>query len=90
MKVVHEEYVNRVAKCNLVRREVISYAEWENMTREGEMRWWRCRGVQRSYFSCGYQVCGYSRRRWGDGLKVIDRWYEVPDAREVEEVDVEF
>lgn len=36
------------------------------------------------YTALGYMVVGYSRRRWGDRLKVLDRWHVVKVGTEYE------
>ena len=75
--VIHEEYVNREAERNCFRRHEITVECWRKMTGRDELRFWKARGICRTYTSIGFCVVGISRRRWGDNVKVLDRWHVV-------------
>lgn len=85
--IIHEEYMRSTAKCNCVRRQEISKKEWETMTSEDTLRFFKARGVEREYTPLGYGVTRHSRRRWGDEMKFIDLWHVVPVGTEYEQVD---
>lgn len=73
--IIHEEYVEREAESRCFKRHEISVEQWRKMTSPEEMRFWKARGVIRTYTQFGYMVIGHSRRRWGDNLKVLDRFH---------------
>jgi hypothetical protein len=85
--IIHEEYVERERESRCFRRHEITLEAWRNMTERNEMRFWKARGVRREYTELGYMVVGYSRRRWGDGVKVLDRWHVVKVGMEFVPVD---
>lgn len=75
--IIHEEFAGRECDAKCFRRHEITLFQWQNMTSRDEIHFWRARGVSREYTDLGYMVVGYSRRRWGDGVKVLDRWHVV-------------
>ena len=74
--VIHEEFMDREHETKCFRRHEVTLFQWQNMTSSDTLRFWRARGVSREYTELGHMVVGYSRR-WGDGLKVLDRWHVV-------------
>lgn len=87
--VIHEEYVERETESRCFKRHEISIAQWCKMTAKDELRFWKARGIIRGYTNFGYMVVGHSRRRWGDNLKVLDRFYPVKSGQEFTPVDVD-
>ena len=92
--IIHEEFAGRESGKRCFRRHEITLFQWRNMTGKDELRFWRARGVSREYCFFGYMVFGHSRRRWGDDLKVLDRWHVVkvgtefdPICRKIDEVE---
>jgi len=85
--IIHEKYIERERESKCFRRHEITLDAWRNMTGKDEIRFWRARGVSREYTDLGYMVVGYSRRRWGDGLKVLDRWHVVKTGTEYEPIE---
>lgn len=90
--IIHEEFAGRECEKRCFRRHEITLFAWQNMTAKDELHFWRARGVRREYTDLGYMVVAHSRRRWGDGLKVLDRWHVVkvgteyaPVSRRIEE-----
>lgn len=75
--IIHEEFAGRESVKRCFRRHEITLFQWRNMTGKDELHFWRARGVIREYTDLGYMVVGHSRRRWGDNLKVLDRWHVV-------------
>lgn len=75
--VIHEEFAKYEKEGWCFRRHETSFEAWQKMTGDSELRFWKARGVYRGYTPLGYMVCGHSRRRWGDGVKVLDRWHVV-------------
>lgn len=75
--IIHEEFAGRESENRCFRMQEITLSQWRNMTSDETLRFWRARGVSREYTAIGYMVVGYSRRRWGDGLKILDRWHVV-------------
>ena len=84
--VIHEEYVEREAASRCFKRHEISVKQWRKMTDAAELRWWKARGIIREYTAYGYMVVGHSRRRWGDNLKVLDRFHIVKAGKEYQPV----
>lgn len=82
--IIHEEFAGRECASRCFRRHEITLTAWQNMTGKEEIHFWRARGVSREYTALGYMVVGYSRRRWGDRLKVLDRWHVVKVGTEYE------
>ena len=85
--IIHEEFVKYEKPNWCFRRHEITREQWEKMTSRDELRFWKARGVTRTYTEFGYGVVGHSRRRWGDGLKVLDRWHIVKVGTEYEPID---
>lgn len=84
--IIHEEFAGRERESKCFKRHEITLDAWRNMTGTEELRFWRARGVSREYTDLGYMVVGYSRRRWGDNAKVLDRWHVVKVGTEFEPV----
>ena len=84
--IIHEEYIKYEKPNWCFRRHEITREQWEQMTSRDDLRFWQARGVTRAYTSLGYGVIGHSRRRWGDKLKVLDRWHIVKVGTEYEPI----
>lgn len=86
MVIIHEEYIGRVAEKNIVKRKVISQKEYECMTSQDWKSFFKAREWRMDTY-LGYVPVRWTRRRWGDDVKVIDLWYilkELPaDFKEV-------
>ena len=80
--VIHEEYAKYERENWCFRRHEISTDHWKKMTSSDELRFWKARGVTRAYTPVAYGVIGHSRRRWGDNLKVLDRFHIVKAGTE--------
>ena len=87
--VIHEEYAGRVSENHCFRRHEITPEQWRKMTAPDELRFWKARGVQRTYTAIGYGVYSHSRRRWGDNLKVIDHFSVVKAGTEYTPVRID-
>lgn len=85
--IIHEEFVKYEKPNWCFRRHEITREQWEKMTSRDELRFWKARGMTRNYTAFGYGVIGHSRRRWGDNLKVLDRWHIVKVGTEYEPID---
>lgn len=85
--IIHEEYVKYEKLKYCFKRHEITREQWEKMTSRDELRFWKARGVTRNYTVFGYGVIGHSRRRWGDELKVLDRWHIVKVGTEYEPIN---
>ncbi len=84
--IIHEEFVERETAGRCFRRHEITLFQWRNMTEKSELHFWRARGVRREYTDLGYMVVGHSRRRWGDNVKVLDRFHVVKVGTEFEPI----
>ena len=87
--IIHEEFAKYEKDAWCFRRHEITPEQWRTMTGENELRFWKARGVSRAYTEFGFLVVGHSRRRWGDGLKVLDRWHVVKAGTEYTPVSVD-
>lgn len=85
--IIHEEFVKYEREAWCFRRHEIDLWTWRNMTDKDTLRMFKARGVTRTYTEFGYMVVGHSRRRWGDNMKVIDRWHVVKAGTEYAAVD---
>jgi hypothetical protein len=85
--IIYEEFVKYEKPNWCFKRHEITREQWEKMTSRDELRFWKARGVTRNYTALGYGVIGHSLRRWGDNLKVLDRWNIVKVGTEYEPID---
>lgn len=85
--IIHEEFVKYEKPKWCFKRHEISREKWEIMTSDSDIHFWKARGVTRNYTAFGYRVIGYSRRRWGDNLKILDRWHIVTVGTEYEPIN---
>ncbi len=87
--IIHEKFVEREQPNRCFYRQEITKREWEQMTSPGDMRWWGARGQIYAHTELAHGIIGYSRRRWGDNLKIIDRWHVVKAGTKFEPIDKE-
>lgn len=78
MVIIHETYIGRVAKKNLIRRHVITEDTYWKMTSEDWKRLFKAREWRWDTL-LGYVPVRWTRRRWGDDVKVIDLWHIVKE-----------
>ena len=85
--IIHEEFVKYEREAWCFRRHEITFEGWKNATSPDTLRFFKSRGVTRAYTALGYMVVGDSVRRWGDGVKVLNRWHVVKVGTEFVPVD---
>ena len=83
MVIIHETYIGRVAKKNLIIRHVITEDTYWNMTSDGWKRVFKAREYRENTL-LGYVPVRWTKRRWGDNTKFIDLWHIM------EELPVDF
>ena len=85
--IIHEEYAERVNEKQCFRRHEIPEEHWRKMTSAEELKWWGATNIQKETTALGVGVVKHTRYRWGDNLKVIDRFKVVKAGTEYKEVD---
>lgn len=78
MFIIHEEYINRVAEKNLIKRHIVTEDAYRTMTSDGWKRVFKAREY-REYTFLGYVPVRWTKRRWGDDVKFIDLWHIVKE-----------
>ena len=65
----------------------ITEEHWLKITSAEELKWWKATDIRWQTTALGVGVVKHTRYRWGDNLKVIDRFKVVKAGTEYKEVD---
>lgn len=88
--VIHEQYIDRVAKSKLVEREAITIDQWKIAVDDSYARFFKARRIF-NYTKYGYLPIQFTSRRWGDNRKFISTYRIVTEdeAKKVEKVRID-